>query len=192
MKKKLMITALVCAALAPLDARPQIATSANFTLEKSVVAGGGATSTGTTFSVTGTAGQAAAGEITGATLRMQSGFWSANNLAPTAAGVSLSGRVSVADGRGLRGAVVYLTEASGATRMTRTGSFGFYRFDDLAAGQIVTIAVSAKLYQFEPKVLSLNESLADVDFTPLEKAEARSGKEAETAPESPNSPPLIK
>ena len=168
MKKELIKAAVMIAALAPFAVNGQIATSANFTLEKSVVAGGGATSAGTTFSVTGTAGQAAAGEISGTTFRLQSGFWSANLLPPTAAGVSLAGRVSTADGRGLRNAVVYLTDSSGATRMTRTGSFGFYRFEDVAAGQTVTISVSAKLYQFAPRIVSVEDHLTDLDFTPLE------------------------
>lgn len=168
MTGKIVLQAIAIFLLAPAAARPQIASSANFTLEKSVVAGGGATSAGTTFSVTGTAGQAAAGEISGTTFRLQSGFWSPNLLPPTAAGVSLAGRVSTADGKGLRNAVVYLTDSSGATRMTRTGSFGFYRFEDIAAGQTVTISVSAKLYLFAPRVVSVEDHLTDLDFTPLE------------------------
>ena len=120
MKKKLIKAAVVIAALAPSAVHGQIATSANFTLEKSVAANGGATSAGATYSVTGTAGQAAGGQSASATFQLLSGFWSAN-LAPSAAGVSIAGRVFSPDGRALLNAVVYLTDATGATRAARTG-----------------------------------------------------------------------
>ncbi len=167
MKKKLILSVIALLSVAPLAAFAQIATSQNFTLEKAVVGSGGGASASTTFSVDGTAGQAVGGQTTSASFQLQSGFWSANNLAPTAAGVSLAGRVSTADGRGLRNAVVYLTDSSGATRTTRTGSFGFYSFEGIAAGQTVTIVVSAKLYEFAPRVLSVSENLSNVDFTAL-------------------------
>ncbi len=167
MKSKLINTAALIAALAPCAARGQIATSENFALEKAVVANGGGASAGTTFSVSGTAGQSAAGETSGPTFRLQGGFWSAI-AAPTAANVSIEGRIFTPDGRGLRNAVVYLTGASGATRSTRSSTFGYYRFDEIEAGQIVIVAVNAKLYRFAPRALSIGENLSGVDFTALE------------------------
>lgn len=89
-------------------------------------------------------------------------------ISPTAAGVAVSGRVSTADGRGLRNAVVYLTKANGETISTRTTTFGYYRFDGLEAGQTVIVGVSSKRYQFAPQVIDLTESLTNVDFTALE------------------------
>lgn len=88
-------------------------------------------------------------------------------IAPTAANVSISGRVLTSDGRGLSNAIVLLTDANGDSRSTRTGSFGFYRFDDIEAGQTVVISVSSKHFQFQPQVVSINESLSDVDFVPI-------------------------
>lgn len=49
--------------------------------------------------------------------------------APTAAEVSLSGRVMTADGRGLQNAIVLLTDETGNTRTTLTSSLGYYNFD---------------------------------------------------------------
>jgi uncharacterized delta-60 repeat protein len=87
-------------------------------------------------------------------------------LVPSAANVSISGRVLTSDGRGLNNAIVSLTDANGNSRSTRTGSFGFYRFDEIEAGQIVIVNVRSKRFQFEPRVLSVGEDLTDVDFTP--------------------------
>jgi hypothetical protein len=172
-KKNSILPAIAFFLLTPFAVYSQIAASTNFTLEKAVVATGGGESAGTTFSVRGTAGQPAAGQTSGTTFQLQGGFWSANPVAPTAAGVTVAGRILSADGRGLRNAVVYLTDADGTTRSTRTGSFGYYRFDGIAAGQIVVIGVSSKLYRFEPRVLILNDSLADIDFTPAEENRKR-------------------
>jgi uncharacterized delta-60 repeat protein len=49
-------------------------------------------------------------------------------LAPTAASVSISGRVRTSNGRGLLNATVSLTDNEGITRTTRTKSFGYFRF----------------------------------------------------------------
>ena len=148
----------------------QIASGNTFTLEKAAVSNGGGVSAGTTFSVEGTSGQSAAGQGAGSVYRIQGGFWN-TNLAPTAAGVSVAGRVTTPEGSGLRNAIVYLTDAAGQTLSTRTGTFGYYRFEGIQTGQIITLGVNSKLYQFEPRVFALHESLADADFTPLEKAE---------------------
>jgi uncharacterized delta-60 repeat protein len=88
-------------------------------------------------------------------------------LAPTAASVSIAGRVRTSDGRGLSNAIVYLTNTAGITRTTRTSSFGYYRFEEIESGQSVVLGVSSKRYQFEPRVLSISEELTDVDFVPI-------------------------
>lgn len=91
--------------------------------------------------------------------------WDAFIQAPTAAMVSISGRVMTSDGRGLRNAVVTLTNAAGDTRTARTSTFGFYRFDEIGAGQTVIVGVRSKLYQFSPQVINLNDNVSGVDFT---------------------------
>ena len=87
-------------------------------------------------------------------------------MAPTAASVSISGRVLTGDNRGLRNARVYLTEASGEIRSTITNPFGYYHFYEIEAGQTVILTVTSKRYQFAPQVLSLVEGLTDVNFIP--------------------------
>lgn len=94
-------------------------------------------------------------------------FVVARNLAPTAAGVTVAGRVATMEGMGLRNAVVSLTDGDGRTVSTRTGSFGYYRFEGIRAGQAVVITVFSRHYQFAPRVLTINDDLADVDFVPL-------------------------
>ncbi len=88
-------------------------------------------------------------------------------LAPTAAAVAVAGRVQTPDGVGVGNALVTLTDSAGLVRASRTSAFGYYRFDDVEAGQIVIIAVSSKRYQYQPQIVSVNDSLADVDFVPV-------------------------
>ena len=82
-----------------------------------------------------------------------------------AAEVSVSGRVTTAAGQGVGNALVSLTDASGnARRSVFTSSFGYYRFDNVAAGGTYTIAVVSKRYNFTPRTLQVNDNLTDVDF----------------------------
>ncbi len=163
--------AIFIIALAANPVWSQIASGSIFTLEKAVVSNGGGASSGTTFSVEGTRGQSAAGQNAGAIYRLQGGFWN-SNLAPTAASLSVSGRVFAAGGGGLRNAVVFLTDSSGLTRTTRTTTFGYYRFEGVEAGETIVIGVRSKLFQFEPRVVTLNDNLADADFMPSGKEES--------------------
>ena len=92
-----------------------------------------------------------------------------NISAPTAAGVSIGGRVLTANGergRGLSNAIVYLTKANGETVTRRTSSFGNYRFDDIEAGQTVTVTVVSKRHQFSPQILNVTEEVTGLNFSP--------------------------
>jgi len=84
--------------------------------------------------------------------------------APTAASVSISGRVLTGSGRGLANASVYLTDQNGNTRVSRTSSFGYYRFEDVQAGQTVIVTVVSKRFQFAPQVLNLTEEATQLNF----------------------------
>lgn len=87
-------------------------------------------------------------------------------LVPTAAQVSVSGRVLTSDASiGLRGAKVILTDASGNSRTTSTGSFGYFRFDDVQSGETYIVSVTSKRYQFSPQVVTVNEELSELNFT---------------------------
>jgi subtilisin-like proprotein convertase family protein len=89
-----------------------------------------------------------------------------NTNAPTAAGVTVSGRVLGSGGRGLVNAIVRLTDAHGVTRSVTTEVGGTYVFADVEAGQTYTMQVSSRLYQFTPRVVQVVDSLSDLDFTP--------------------------
>ncbi|GDY22096.1 hypothetical protein LBMAG56_34430 [Verrucomicrobiota bacterium] len=65
----------VFAALA-LFANVSDASAQTFSISPSVIASGGGTSTGGVFSVSGTIGQLAAGNLAGGNLTLQGGFWS--------------------------------------------------------------------------------------------------------------------
>lgn len=88
-------------------------------------------------------------------------------LVPSAAGVSVGGRVLTANGSGLRDVRVTLVASDTSTRSALTNAFGFYRFDDIQAGETYVISVQSKRYQFaEPtRVLNVTSELSGVDFT---------------------------
>lgn len=89
-------------------------------------------------------------------------------LAPTAAGTSISGRVMLNNGSGLVNATIYLTDQQGNSRSARTSSFGNYQFEDVAAGQTYVIVVVSKRYQFAPQVLSVSDNITDLNFIAIE------------------------
>lgn len=85
--------------------------------------------------------------------------------APTAASVSVSGRVSNGKNVPVSKASVTLTDSNGTTRTALTSPFGYYKFEDVAAGQTVILSTSAKGYQFASRALTVNENVEDLDFS---------------------------
>ena len=85
--------------------------------------------------------------------------------APT---VSVSGRVTTPVGRSLRNAVVSITDSLGVRRTATTSSFGLFTFGDVATGATYVIGVSSKRFRFASRNVTVNGSLADVDFVGLE------------------------
>ena len=137
-----------------------------FEITQSVVANGGGNSSGGNFSLEGTIGQTVTENSGQLTFVVQSGFWQSFTTV-TAANVSVSGKVKTSDGRGLNNAVVLLTDTNGNSLSTKTGSFGFYRFDGIEAGQTVILTVISKHFLFQQQIVTLNESLSDIDFLPI-------------------------
>ena len=91
-------------------------------------------------------------------------------MTTTAAVVVIGGRVVAADGRGISKASVIMTDISGAVHRVLTNPFGYYRFDDVAAGTTVIVGVSSKNYTFviDTRVVSVKGELMDVNFTAIE------------------------
>lgn len=86
---------------------------------------------------------------------------------PTAALATVGGRIINDSGRGISRARVTLTNASGEARTVLTNSFGYYRFDEVSAGQTYILSVNHKLYNFTPQAVSVNEAIANFNFIAL-------------------------
>jgi len=86
-------------------------------------------------------------------------------LEPTAASVSVSGRVLSSREKSVSNAIVHLTNQNGETQTTRTNSFGYYTSVDIAPGETYIFNVYAKRYQFNPQVISLTADLDGLNFT---------------------------
>lgn len=87
----------------------------------------------------------------------------------TAAAVTISGRVTTAEGKALSNIRVSLTDNAGNVRSTVTNSFGLYQFEDVSAGSNYIVSVNHRKFQFSApsRVLFVNEDARDIDFTAL-------------------------
>lgn len=84
-----------------------------------------------------------------------------------AANATVTGRVSMPGGRGIRNVLVNAMDLStGQIISARTNSFGYYRLTELQVGGSYLVTVKARGYSFEPasRILSIGEDLAEVDF----------------------------
>jgi len=89
------------------------------------------------------------------------------NEAPTAASVSVGGRVLTAQGSGIRNAVITLTGGSLTQPITtRTSSFGYYRFDEIPAGATYILTVGSKRFSFTnpSMIISLSDEINEANF----------------------------
>jgi hypothetical protein len=87
-------------------------------------------------------------------------------IAPTAAGINITGRALTSNGIGISNAVIQLTDSQGNEKSVKTSTLGYYTFEDVPAGQTYVITASAKRYTFEQpiQVLNVSDNLTDVDF----------------------------
>ena len=81
---------------------------------------------------------------------------------------TVSGRVLTSDGRNLRNAIVTLIDSQGVRRTATSSSFGLYTFADVRTGDTYTITVTSKRYRYTPRVMVINDNLANLDFVGLE------------------------
>jgi hypothetical protein len=149
-------------------AKAQIASGGAFTLQQSVNASGGEKSANGAFTLENTTGQSiAAQNALGGSFSIHAGFWIPQTFAPTAANVTVGGRVLTADGSGIRNALVTLTNTSGETRTTITGTFGYYRFAEVEAGATYIVSVTSKRFVFSnsSQVVNIDDAREDINFT---------------------------
>ncbi len=86
---------------------------------------------------------------------------------PSAASVSISGKILTSYGRGLSNAVVVLTDSEGNSITTRSNPFGHYRFQELEAGETYIISINSKRFIFNSQVIQVNDNISDLNFTAL-------------------------
>ena len=93
--------------------------------------------------------------------------WTAGEpLAPTAANVSVSGRVLDLNGQGISGARVSMQNQEGQKVLAITSGFGYYSFADVPAGETYLVSVVHKRYVFDSRTINVSDDLTGIDFTP--------------------------
>jgi uncharacterized repeat protein (TIGR01451 family) len=85
-------------------------------------------------------------------------------LVPSAAAISVAGRVITPEGRGVGGARVEVIDSNGQIRIALTNPFGFYRVDGLTAGELYVFSVRHKNYAFAPRVVNVSDAVENLDF----------------------------
>lgn len=164
--KKIFVATAICMFLSAIASAQSGGT---FEITQSVVSNGGGVNGGGKFGLTGTTGQSVAGtNSTGGQYGVRGGFWQ-GFFAPTAAMVAVSGRVLMAQGRGIFRVRVTLTDANGISRWAMTNAFGNFRFDDVEVGQTYIVSVRSKRYQFsnETQVVMVTDEINDLIFNAL-------------------------
>jgi len=93
--------------------------------------------------------------------------WDLIFIPRTAASAMISGRVTTANGQGIRNAKVVITGNSlSEPIVATTGSMGYYVFDGLESGQTYVVTVFSKRYTFSNpvQVVSLVDNVTDANF----------------------------
>lgn len=137
-----------------------------YVLDRSVTGNGGGESSAGSFAVTGTVGQALAGANSIGTGRaIRGGFWQPN-FSPTAAPVTLAGRVIGPSGGPLVKARVVLESGfSLLPRVALTNAFGYFQFDDVEVGYLYVLSVSSKRYSVEPVTVFVQGDITELVLT---------------------------
>jgi len=94
----------------------------------------------------------------------------AERLAPLASFASISGRVSAANGTGIRNAVITVTGGNlSAPAHVRTGTFGYFSIEGLEVGGTYILAINSKRFTFAvpSRVVSVPDSVSDIDFVAM-------------------------
>lgn len=84
--------------------------------------------------------------------------------APTAASVSVAGRVLTPSGSAISRAEVLIMMPNGEVRAALTNSFGYYRFDGVPVGASYALSVKHKRYLFDSRIISVMDAVENLDF----------------------------
>lgn len=156
------VLAVACACVAAVNAQP----GPVYEITQGLTSSGGGTAGElvTSREITGTIAQPVAGTLSNAgAFGVWGGFWTTAVGIRTSSGVSVSGRVT-SGGRGVTNASVTITDRAGVTRSAVTGRMGAYRLEDVVPGDVYVISVVARRFSFAPRVVTVTDDLAGVDF----------------------------
>jgi hypothetical protein len=89
---------------------------------------------------------------------------------PTAADVSIGGRLSTALGQPVSNTRVTITDVNGQSRSTLSSSMGYYNFDNVEVGQTYIVSVKTRRFRFQPMTVSVTDELTELNLIadPLE------------------------
>lgn len=85
-------------------------------------------------------------------------------FAATFASADVVGRVLTPEGQPVSRASVTLVDTAGTITTVKTNTFGYYKFTGLPTGNTYAASVQAKGYTFASQLVTLTESLSDLDF----------------------------
>ena len=86
-------------------------------------------------------------------------------LIPTAASVSVSGRVVSNTGAAVRNARVVLTSPAGEIRFASSNPFGYFTIDGVVVGRRYQLEVQSKQFIFTPRVLNVVDEVSGIILT---------------------------
>lgn len=86
-------------------------------------------------------------------------------MGPTAATVSITGRVTDATGNAISKAIVTMLSVTGESKTALTNPFGYYVFTEVQAGEAYIFSVRHKRFSFSPRVVSVDDEITDLNFT---------------------------
>ena len=107
---------------------------------------------------------AAADSFSVTSIRNFSDWTAGNPLAPTAALVGISGRVTTALGTPINKAKITLMDQNGNLAIALTNPFGYYHFDGVRSGETYVLSVMSKYGTFSPRAISVNDEIMNFDF----------------------------
>ena len=61
-----------------------------------------------------------------------------------------------------------ITDQEGNSQSVKTNTFGYYTLKNVDTGNAYTLNVFAKSYQYDPKVIAVQDEIFDLDFFPQE------------------------
>lgn len=85
--------------------------------------------------------------------------------APTAANVSIGGRVVSPSGTPIAGATITMTGQNGQTLMAKSNSFGYFTFAEVPSGGSYIVGTQRRGYSFDNFLLQVKDSLTGVMIT---------------------------